>query len=189
MGRVTEYRTDPDLCELLVTRSKATMLWLRQKGVRFVPIWGRQAYRIGGRFKFWGGLTVEAWGGGPGLVDSLTAIAHRQISFHGRLCTSYTTAPATGRPARARPRSRLAPEHVPLQSTHCEWSVPNIGASAWEGKEPPDSGGCVHGRVSYRRKSGRPGHMGGLALCDPLQKSHLLAKRRNLQKFNQGTWP
>jgi tricarballylate dehydrogenase len=77
MGRVTEYRTDPDLCELLVTRSKATMLWLRRKGVRFVPIWGRQAYRIGDRFKFWGGLTVEAWGGGPGLVEGLTGIARK----------------------------------------------------------------------------------------------------------------
>jgi tricarballylate dehydrogenase len=53
------------------------MLWMRDKGVRFVPIWGRQAYRIGGRFKFWGGLTVEAWGGGPGLVESLTQIARR----------------------------------------------------------------------------------------------------------------
>ena len=41
------------------------------------PIWGRQAYRIGGRFKFWGGLTVEAWGGGPGLVDALTKIARK----------------------------------------------------------------------------------------------------------------
>ena len=77
MGRVTEYRTDPDLCELLVTRSKSTMLWMRDKGVRFVPIWGRQAYRIGGKFKFWGGLTVEAWGGGPGLVASLTEIARK----------------------------------------------------------------------------------------------------------------
>ena len=75
MGRVTEYRTDPDLCEQLVVGSKATMLWLRRKGVRFAPIWGRQAYKVGGKFKFWGGLTVEAWGGGPGLVDSLTAIA------------------------------------------------------------------------------------------------------------------
>src|SRR5260370_30940721 len=45
MGRVTEYRTDPDLCEMLVTRSKATMLWLQQKGVRFAPIWGRHAYK------------------------------------------------------------------------------------------------------------------------------------------------
>jgi len=77
MGRVTEYRTDPDLCELLVTRSKSTMSWMRDKGVRFVPIWGRQAYKIGGKFKFWGGLAVEAWGGGPGLVESLTAIARK----------------------------------------------------------------------------------------------------------------
>src|ERR1044072_8610134 len=46
MGRITEYRTDPDLCEVLVTRSKQTMLWMQQKGGRFAPIWGRQAYKI-----------------------------------------------------------------------------------------------------------------------------------------------
>src|SRR5664280_66680 len=77
MGRITEYRTDPDLCEILIKRSKATMLWMRDKGVRFMPIWGRQAYKIGGIFKFWGGLTVEAVGGGPGLVDALTKIARK----------------------------------------------------------------------------------------------------------------
>jgi tricarballylate dehydrogenase len=75
MGRITEYRTDPELCELLVTRSRATMRWMQQAGVRFMPIWGRQAYRVGGRFKFWGGLTVEAWGGGPGLIDTLYRLA------------------------------------------------------------------------------------------------------------------
>jgi tricarballylate dehydrogenase len=75
MGRITEYRTDPELCELLVTRSRATMRWMQGRGVRFMPIWGRQAYRVDGRFKFWGGLTVEAWGGGPGLVDGLYRIA------------------------------------------------------------------------------------------------------------------
>src|SRR5580692_5588970 len=75
MGRITEYRTDPGLCELLVMRSRPTMRWMQQRGVRFMPIWGRQAYRIDGRFKFWGGLTVEAWGGGPGLVDSLYRLA------------------------------------------------------------------------------------------------------------------
>ena len=48
---------------------------MRNKGVRFMPIWGRQAYQIDGKFKFWGGLTVEAWGGGPGLVDALTRVA------------------------------------------------------------------------------------------------------------------
>ncbi len=71
MGRVTEYRTDPELCDRLVGESRATMLWMRDQGVRFLPIWGRQAYRIDGRFRFWGGLTVEAVGGGPGLVEAL----------------------------------------------------------------------------------------------------------------------
>ena len=75
MGRVTEYRTDPMLCELLVSRSRPTMRWMQGQGVRFMPIWGRQAYRIDGRFKFWGGLTVEAWGGGPGLVEALRKAA------------------------------------------------------------------------------------------------------------------
>ncbi len=77
MGRVTEYRTDPELCELLVTRSKATMLWMRSKGIRFVPIYGRQAFKVDGKFKFWGGLTVESWGGGPGLVAAHAAAAQK----------------------------------------------------------------------------------------------------------------
>lgn len=87
MFRVTQYRCDPDLVELLVRRSKATMVWMREKGVRFVPIYGRQAFKVDGRFKFWGGLTVEAWGGGPGLVDSLTAAARErqvQIAYDAR---------------------------------------------------------------------------------------------------------
>jgi tricarballylate dehydrogenase len=75
MGRITEYRTDPELCELLITKSRETMRWMQGKGVRFMPIWGRQAYRVGGKFKFWGGLTVEAWGGGPGLIETLYRIA------------------------------------------------------------------------------------------------------------------
>jgi tricarballylate dehydrogenase len=75
MFRVTQYRTDPALCELLVKRSFDTMKWLRDKGVRFAPIYGRQAFKVDGKFKFWGGLTVEAVGGGPGLVDAMTDIA------------------------------------------------------------------------------------------------------------------
>jgi len=77
MGRVTEYRTDPDLCERLVTGSKPTMFWMQGLGHRFMPIWGRQAFKVDGKFKFWGGLTVETYGGGPGLVESWTAIAAR----------------------------------------------------------------------------------------------------------------
>ncbi len=67
LARVTQYRTSPELAELLVRRSFETMMWMRTKGVRFQPIYGRQAFNVGGRFKFWGGLTVEAWGGGPGF--------------------------------------------------------------------------------------------------------------------------
>ncbi len=71
MGRVTDYRTDPELASYLVSESKPTVLWMQQNGVRFAPIWGRQAFKVDGKFKFWGGLTVEAWGGGEGLVDAL----------------------------------------------------------------------------------------------------------------------
>jgi tricarballylate dehydrogenase len=75
--RVTQYRTDPQLAETLVGRSFDTLLWMRSKGIRFAPIYGRQAFKVDGKFKFWGGLTVEAWGGGPGLVDALYGAAER----------------------------------------------------------------------------------------------------------------
>lgn len=77
MFRVTQYRCDADLAEKLVTRSYDTLMWMKDKGVRFQPIWGRQAFKVDGKFKFWGGLTVEAWGGGPGLVESLWQIAEK----------------------------------------------------------------------------------------------------------------
>lgn len=77
MARVTEYRCDPDLTEILVKRSLDTVAWMRSKGVRFTAAWGRQAFNINGRFKFWGGLTVEAVGGGPGLVENLTNAAKK----------------------------------------------------------------------------------------------------------------
>ncbi|HEU4924660.1 MAG TPA: FAD-dependent tricarballylate dehydrogenase TcuA [Burkholderiales bacterium] len=78
MARVTEFRCDPDLTEVLVRNSLPTVVWMRENGMRFTAAWGRQAFNIGGRFKFWGGLTVEAVGGGPGLVDSLTQIARKK---------------------------------------------------------------------------------------------------------------
>jgi len=78
MFRVTQYRADPDLTEVLVTSSTDTMKWMREKGVRFAPIWGRQAFKVDGKFKFWGGLTLEAWGGGPGLVAAWSEIAKRE---------------------------------------------------------------------------------------------------------------
>src|SRR3979490_2186464 len=78
MARVTQHRANPDLVELLVTRSFDTLNWMREKGIRFIPIYGRQAFKIDGKFKFWGGLTVEAVGGGPGLINMLTASAKKR---------------------------------------------------------------------------------------------------------------
>ena len=78
MFRVTQFRTDPDLCELLVKRSLPTLQWMRQQGVRFQTSHGRQAYKIDGRFQFWGGLSVEVWGGGPGLVDMLLELRREE---------------------------------------------------------------------------------------------------------------
>ncbi len=78
MALVTQNRANPDLVELLVTRSFDTLNWMREKGVRFIPIYGRQAFKIDGKFKFWGGLTVESVGGGPGLVQMLTDSAKKR---------------------------------------------------------------------------------------------------------------
>ena len=75
MFRITRYRTDPALCERLVMGSRDTMAWMSEKGIRFMPIYGRQAFKVDGKFKFWGGLTLETWGGGPGLVDRHTELA------------------------------------------------------------------------------------------------------------------
>jgi len=77
MFRVTRFRTDPDLCERLVLGSRETLGWVRSHGLRFLPIYGRQAFKVEGRFKFWGGLTLEAWGGGPGLVERETELANQ----------------------------------------------------------------------------------------------------------------
>ena len=71
MGRLTRFKCDPDLAELLIDKSLDTLIWMGGKGVKFQPSYGRQAFKVDGRFKFWGGLCLETWGGGPGLVDSL----------------------------------------------------------------------------------------------------------------------
>jgi len=75
--RLTSYRTDPDLSETLVTKSLETMAWLRAKGVRFVPNYGRQSGMVNGKRKFFGRLPIEVSGGGAGLVQYLDAAARK----------------------------------------------------------------------------------------------------------------
>ena len=73
--RVTEGLADPELVNVLVTQAKPSVLWMREKGVRWIPMYGRQAFKIEGRFRFWGGLVLEAVGGGRGLCDRLFEVA------------------------------------------------------------------------------------------------------------------
>ena len=82
MARVTQNRTDPDLCEILVKQSNATMHWMRRQGVRFLPQFGRQAFKVDGKFTFWGGATLAAVGGGRGLVDRLYRAARESRRQH-----------------------------------------------------------------------------------------------------------
>ncbi len=88
MARVTQYRTNPDLCEVIVKRSLDTLTWMRGKGVRFLPYYGRQSFKVDGRVKFWGGLTITVSGGGIGVVDALFAAAKRdgvRVAYNSRV--------------------------------------------------------------------------------------------------------
>jgi tricarballylate dehydrogenase len=67
--RVTEECADPDMALYLVRESQATVRWMKDRGIRWIPMFGRQAYKVGGKFRFWGGLVLEAVGGGPGLIE------------------------------------------------------------------------------------------------------------------------
>ncbi|MWP38378.1 FAD-dependent oxidoreductase [Rhodobacter sphaeroides] len=78
MFRMTQFRTDPELVEILVRQSLPTLRWMREQGVRFQLSFGRQAYKVDGRFRFWGGLACEVWGGGPGLVEMLHAACQKR---------------------------------------------------------------------------------------------------------------
>ena len=73
--RVTEGMSDPALAQILVSRSHPTLLWMQSLGLRFVPLYGRQSFMQNGKHRFWGGLVVEAVGGGKGLSDQLFAMA------------------------------------------------------------------------------------------------------------------
>lgn len=77
MDRITQYRADPDLVKVMVESSLDTVVWMQSKGIRFYPAYGHQAFKVDGRFKFWGGLTIQVSGGGPGLVEQLCAAAER----------------------------------------------------------------------------------------------------------------
>ena len=75
LARITKYRSDPELADLLVRNSYEAMQFWHRNGVRFTPAFRRQAFEIDGKFTFWGGIVLETVGGGPGLVEALFAAA------------------------------------------------------------------------------------------------------------------
>ncbi|SMO96836.1 FAD-dependent tricarballylate dehydrogenase TcuA [Paracoccus laeviglucosivorans] len=74
---VTHHQSDEDLANLLVDNSRPTMAWLRSHGIRFVPMFGRQSYLVDGKHHFYGGVNIEAVGGGAGLVEAELARAQK----------------------------------------------------------------------------------------------------------------
>lgn len=67
---VTRHQSDEDLARLLIDRSRETMAWLRGHGIRFIPMFGRQSFLVNGKHHFYGGVNIEAVGGGAGLVEA-----------------------------------------------------------------------------------------------------------------------
>jgi tricarballylate dehydrogenase len=75
--KVTQFRTDPDLAEVLIRNSQVAIRWMRSQGIRYVPLYGRHAPNINGKFRFSNGSTLGVSGAGLGLVNSLYAAADR----------------------------------------------------------------------------------------------------------------
>jgi tricarballylate dehydrogenase len=75
---VTSFRTDPQLSELLITKSLEAMVWVRSQGAKFVPNYRHQSGIVDGKRKFFGRMPLWMHGGGPGLVQSLTETAEKK---------------------------------------------------------------------------------------------------------------
>jgi len=73
--RVTSFRTDAALSEILITRSLETMVWLRSQGAHFSPNYRHQSAVVDGKRRFFGRMPMWMVGGGPGLVEDLTQSA------------------------------------------------------------------------------------------------------------------
>ncbi|HEY8418136.1 MAG TPA: FAD-dependent tricarballylate dehydrogenase TcuA [Limnochordales bacterium] len=76
--RLSEWQSDPDLVDYIVREAFPTVKWMQQNGVRFNLQFGRQAFKVGERYRFWGGAIAGTVGGGKGLIENLWASAERQ---------------------------------------------------------------------------------------------------------------
>ena len=68
---VTHGQSDETLASILIDNSRPTMPGCASNGMRFVPMYGRQSFQVDGKHHFYGGVNIEAVGGGAGLVEFL----------------------------------------------------------------------------------------------------------------------
>ena len=68
--KVTRHQANEDMAWRLIDNSRSTMVWLRKHGIRFIPMFGRQSFLVDGKHHFYGGVNIEAVGGGAGLVEA-----------------------------------------------------------------------------------------------------------------------
>lgn len=68
--KVTRHQSNEDMAWRLIDNSRPTMVWLRKHGIRFIPMFGRQSFLVDGKHHFYGGVNIEAVGGGAGLVEA-----------------------------------------------------------------------------------------------------------------------
>jgi len=99
MDRICLGRSDPQLSNILIEDSNAAVKWLAHNGIRFQLSFNRQAFKVNGRHKFWGGLALKTEDGGKGLIEDHRRAA-RQAGVKVYFSTSATKLhrdPATGR--------------------------------------------------------------------------------------------
>ena len=87
--KITHHQADEDLAWRLIDGSRPGMVWLRGHGIRFIPMFGRQSFMVDGKHHFYGGVNIEAVGGGAGLVEAELARALK-IGCEIRYATAAT---------------------------------------------------------------------------------------------------
>ena len=98
MDRMTSGRSDPQLSEVLISESNSAVKWLAKQGIRFQLSFNRQAYKVNGRFKFWGGMSLKTDEGGKGLIQDHqnAALRHGVEIYYSTAAKRIITDPSTG---------------------------------------------------------------------------------------------
>lgn len=91
--RVTGGRADPELAKVLVGESRQVIDWLSKVGIKFRLSFNRQAYKVNGRFKFWGGMVLSVVDGGKGMIQQYeeSAARHGVVVQYGTSMTGLVT--------------------------------------------------------------------------------------------------